>query len=198
MENSLTRENLLRKLPELEEIKTESLREETINAFLKICPDYFWEVPASSTGKFHHIDHRGKHGLWIHTKRAATIYNRQSESYVNQGLIDKFERDCGRSAILLHDIYKYAYPKKEHTVPNHDIIAGKKLKRTTELPRKVIGCVESHNGPWYEGRSPQTDLEHVHHIADLTASSSDISAAVLQPVDKLTDIMKDPSTRTRI
>lgn len=170
----MDRSELLRRLPEIEKIQDEKIREETIDVFLQYCPDYFWEKPASSSGKYHPDDHCGEHGLWLHTKRAFTAFERLSKSYQEQGLINSQMRDCGRAAILLHDIFKYGKPAENmsHTVKDHDRLAANFLRNKTQLPPTVIGCVESHNGPWCKGKSPETPIEQVHHMADMIGSDT--------------------------
>jgi len=84
--NSLhSEEELLRRLPEINAIYDEDTRDSVIRTFLKGCPDYFWERPSSSSGKYHSVDERGKYGNWIHTKRVFAEYSNISFifSYVN-------------------------------------------------------------------------------------------------------------------
>lgn len=184
VDNSIDSHEVVRKLPEINEISSDSIREDTINAFVELCPDYFWEVPASSTGKYHPKDHRVEKGLWLHTKRAFTQYQRLAPSFYNQNKITKTEMDHGKSAILLHDMFKYGWPKQNHTTKDHDVVAAKALDGYVHS--KVIGCVASHNGPWYEGPSPRNELEQVHHLADMAASDvSNPNIAVLNPSREL-------------
>lgn len=184
--NDLSAQEVLKRFPEINEIDDAHLRIHTTTALQRLCPEYFWEVPGSSSGKYHPEDHREEMGLWLHTKRAFTQFERLSSSYVQQGKITEQGRDYGRAAILLHDMFKYGWPKEEHTVRDHDVIAAEKLREFGDIPEDVIGCVVSHNGPWYAGREPETDLEQVHHLADM--SSSDVNnpnIAILKPCEKL-------------
>lgn len=186
IDNSLTNNEVIRRFPEVTNIKSSDVRGSTIDAINDLCPDYFWEVPGSSSGKYHPEDHREERGLWLHTKRAATQFERLSPSYVSQGKITKHEQDCGRAAILLHDIYKYGWPKQEHTTKNHDVVAAEILEEHADVPGEVIGCVETHNGPWYAGPSPRNDLEQVHHLADMAASDvNNPNIAILEPCREL-------------
>lgn len=163
-----------------------------MDVFLEHCPNYFWAAPASSSGKYHPPDHRGKHGLLLHCKRAFVVYEELSSSFEAQGLIDGYELNCGRAAILLHDLFKYGIPgdeqRPEHTVSNHDRIASKLFERETSLPDEVVRCVDTHNGPWGSGSEPETALEHLHHWADMTASRVSIQGiGVLKPCKELRD-----------
>lgn len=184
VDNGLDNHEVIRKFPEINEIGHGDIKENTINAFVELCPDYFWRVPASSSGNYHPKDHRGNKGLWLHTKRAFTQYQRLAPSYHHQDKITKRQMDYGRSAILLHDMFKYGWPEENHTTKDHDVIAAKALDGYVD--KEVIGCVASHNGPWYEGPSPRNDLEQLHHMADMAASDvSNPNIAVLDPSREL-------------
>lgn len=176
-----------------------SLRRQTVQVFLEHCPQYFWTAPASSTGKYHPRSHSKKHGLWLHTKRAFTVYEDLSDSWLKQGVVTRYEVNCGRAAILLHDLLKYGKPsgdgsseRRTHTVSNHDRLASNLLREETELPEEVVACVDSHNGPWSRGKSPENALEMLHHVADMVASRRRIDGiAVYKPCRELREGFPD-------
>lgn len=186
-------EELHRRLPEIKNISDDTIRHEVEKIFLTWCPDYFWEKPASSSGNHHQVDHRGKHGLWIHTRRAAVAFERLSKSYLHQNLINEQMRDCGRAAILVHDIFKYGKPEagNSHTTKDHDKMAATFLRNKSKLPPTAIGCIESHNGAWYKGKSPETPIEQVHHLADMIASDESAYFKVEDPHRKIEEMMVD-------
>lgn len=173
---------LLRRLPEIQDINDHKIRELTIEIFLEDVPDYFWLVPASSSGKYHPPDHRGKYGLWLHTKRAFSVFDRLSRSAQHQNDLSPREISIGKSAILLHDMFKQGREKTGHTVSEHDKIAYEYLNRKDEVPEKLLECVHSHNGPWGSGRDPETKLEKIHHYADMIASGEKSTIQVKSPV----------------
>lgn len=186
--NDLEIDDVFERFPEVNDIEDPQLHADTVHVIMEHMPDYFWEVAASSSGKYHPEDHRGRYGLWLHTKRAFTEYEALARSYYHQGLINEWEMDCGRSAILLHDMFKYGWPAKNHTTKDHDVFAAEFLRENTDLPEEVIGCVETHNGPedWGAGPAPRNDLEQVHHMADMAASRIDVpNIAVKSPSDTL-------------
>lgn len=187
-------EELHNLLPEIKEIENDDLRRKTEIIYIIQCPEYFWTKPASSSGKYHPKDHCGKHGLLLHTKRAFTAYQRLSRSYREAGRITEYEQDCGRVAILLHDIYKYGEPQEQnqHTVSNHDRIAYNKLKKNTDLPEEILGCIDSHNGPYGEGKAPETELEQLHHTADMIASDQNGHFKILEPNPQIKSVLQDP------
>lgn len=190
-------EELVRRFPEVNDIRDPDIQQEVEKVLCHDLPEYFWKVPASSTGKYHPKDHNQEHGLWIHTKRAFTAFERLARSYDNQGKISRYEQDCGRAAILLHDMFKYGKPpeRQEHTISDHDVLAARFLERNTDLPEEVIGCVASHNGPsgWGEGKAPETELEQIHHLADMIASDSNGYFKIKQPAEELQDRLQHPN-----
>lgn len=188
VENTLTREELLRRLPEIDLIMEDELRERTINTFLLGCPDYFWELPTSSTGKYHDVDERGKHGNWIHTKRVFITYLVVSRTYLTQHRIDEFQREAGKSAALVHDMLKYGWPSEQnaHTTTDHDIIGADVAKYLGELPRESWSAIHAHNGGWAEGKNPEFDFEDALHLSDYVASKPVLGTpAIWNPADEI-------------
>lgn len=181
-----------RRLPEVDLIEDDDLREETVSAIGRMAPDYFWEVPATSSGKYHNPYARHRHGLWIHVKMVATAFERKAESYVRRGVLTDHQADCVRAAILLHDMLKYGhkYEDGDGTADNHDLLAGQWLRRNTDLPQAVINGVECHNGPWYEGPTPEYGEEPVAdivHMCDMDGSTSNGTWGLYEPADEITD-----------
>ena len=76
-----------------------------IKAFVKFAlesaPDYFWTVPASTSGKYHPEECRKPGGLVYHTRMVV---------YFVQGLMISMECEAWRdeliAAAILHDVYK--------------------------------------------------------------------------------------------
>jgi hypothetical protein len=192
----LDREELLRRLPELQKIEDEKLREQVINIFLEHCPSYFWQCPASSSGKYHPPDTTGKHGLWLHSRRAFQAFEELSRTEVEMGLIDQEDLDSGRAGILLHDLFKQGLPPRDehHTVEDHDRIAARYLGRKTDLPDEVLGLIDSHNGAWYEGKTPETELERVHHRADYIVSRKRCHYEISDPCEELQEVIQERKT----
>jgi hypothetical protein len=174
------RDEAVRRFAEVNDIKDDTLREMVIGT-IQSFPSYFWTAPAST--RHHPAEHRQRHGLWIHTKRVCTAFERTAKSMVTQGHLEWSDIDNGRAACILHDMYKYGIPPTSvtTTVKDHDVIAAEWLADHTQLPADVIGCVEAHNGSWYAGKSPETHLEQMVHIADLHASDENVRIAVKDP-----------------
>lgn len=177
---------LLDRLPEILEINDKKLRFQVLDIFEDLCPAYFWTAPASFN--HHQPEHREYRGLWLHTKRAFSAYEGLIDSPVEQGHVTEYEADCGRAAILLHDLWKQGRTEvgSGTTHGDHDKELAKYLRKNTDLPLKAVKCVDTHNGPWYDGMSPITELEKVHHYADMIASRETMKGIeVLEPHPEL-------------
>lgn len=182
----VSREEAVRRFPEVEDIQDEELREQVIETVREF-PDYFWTAPASS--HHHPPEHQSRHGLWLHTKRVCTAFERFAQSMVKQGHLEWSDIDKGRAACVLHDMFKYGVPPTpiDSTVSDHDKLASSWLEDHTDLPDDVLGAVEAHNGPWYAGKNPTSHLEQIVHIADLAASDENARIAVKDPHPILED-----------
>lgn len=181
LDTEIQREEVLRRFPEIKDMKDEQLQEKVVGVLLS-GPDYFWTAPASS--KHHPPEHRSRHGLWLHTKRVCTVFERLAPSMVNQGHLTWEQIDHGRAACILHDLFKYGEPPTsvDGTTKDHDVIAAEWLSdHEFDIPEETIGAVESHNGPWYRGSPPTTHLEQMVHIADMMASDENARIAVKDP-----------------
>lgn len=188
-------EEIMRRLPEIELIEDEEIRKQTRDALARGTPDYFWKVPATSSGYYHNTYSKGKHGLWIHVKMGVTAYERMVRSYVEQGLISEKEADMGRAAMLLHDMLKYGhkYESGDHTRSNHDVMAGMWVGKNTDLPTPVVRAVERHNGPWYDGPTPEPDdhLSQLVHMADMVASTKNATCGLYKPAEEIAERYPD-------
>lgn len=188
IQNALTESELRRRLPEIETIVSDELYDATVETFLRGCPDHFWELPSSSTGKYHADDETGTYGNWLHVKRVFTTYLTLSRTYLEQHLITEAEREAGKSAALLHDMLKYGWPSEnnEHTVNNHDVIGAQVAAEFGDLPKEVVEAIHSHNGAWGEGTNPTTAYEQILHLSDYTASKPHLgSPHVWRPAEEL-------------
>lgn len=183
-DNDLTQEELLRRMPEIDEMDNGFYRSFTIDAFLNGCPEYFWELPTSSTGKYHPKDEGGKHGNWIHTKRVFSTYQDSADSLINAGVIDENDKQAGMAAALIHDMFKYGYPEQEgkHTIKYHDVLGAAYIRQFSNLPDKVARLVNIHNGAWHVGPTPETQHEWLFHQCDMIAARRKNNMAMNGPV----------------
>ena len=154
---------------------------ENIKDFFKqaitLVPDYFFEVPAASSGKFHSALECGFGGLVYHTKSVAKVANYLVNLQQYKSKLNEVERDCVICAALLHDCLKHNWENKTgFSVHQHPVIAADFIKTDERLNeivsdeiRTIIGdAVASHSGEWTTSNrskivlpSPQT-LSLIH------------------------------------
>lgn len=175
------------RMPEVMDIRDDDLRAEVVSCLIECVPEYFWTAPASSS--HHPPEHRARHGLWVHTKRVCTTFERLAPSMVNQNHLSWGDIDHGRAACILHDTFKFGEPPTDvgDTTKRHDVIAAEYYDDGMVLPEAVLGAIEAHNGPWYAGKPPETHLEQIVHIADMMASDENAHVAVKDPHPTLRD-----------
>ena len=153
---------------------------------IDLIPDYFFEVPASSTGKYHPKFSLGNGGLLRHTKAAVKIaYELLNNPCIGSKYTDR-EKDLILIALTMHDSVKSGIPKEEYTRFDHPLLASKliednksKLKKMTEDDIKLVRrVIESHMGPWnthpYTKEEvlpiPKDKYENFVHMCDYLAS----------------------------
>jgi hypothetical protein len=189
LDGRLSDSEVVRRLPEVRLIDDDDLRDTAIDAIARAAPDYFWEVPATGSGRYHNPLCRQRRGLWIHVKQTFTAYERMVDSYVEQELLDEHERDLGRIAVLCHDLLKYghSYEDGDSTESNHDELIGFWLAEHTDFDDRAVRACRTHNGPWYDGPEPVTPLERLVHEADMVASTGNITVGVFEPSDEIAE-----------
>ena len=132
--------------PRLQTFQTELnyFNNTVIRKFAAFCierlPEYFFHIPASSTGKYHPIYALGEGGLVRHTKAAMGIFHsltraRIHEYYQHTSVVnDEDFMDAGLLALLLHDGFKSGVPldfaseNAGHSQHEHPLIAAQFVK----------------------------------------------------------------------
>ena len=167
---------------------------ENIRDFFKkaitLVPNYFFEVPAASSGKFHSVLECGFGGLVYHTRSVAKVANYLVNLQQYKSKLNEVERDCVICAALLHDCLKHDWENKTgFSVHQHPVLASEFVKTDERLDgivsdeiRNMIGdAVASHSGEWTTSKrskiilpSPQTLVQELVHLSDYIASRSDI------------------------
>lgn len=182
---------------ELDMIKSDDIRE-----FAKIlindAPEYFFHVPASSTGKYHPAYALGEGGLARHTKAVMRFFNHIIRLEQYSRIIDERQIDLGLVACLAHDMQKSGTEsyyltktkegKKVFTVFDHPILAADFIAqhRDCGLNEDEITYMASaiKNPIWVSGirisvvilcfQNPKVFIEAMVHMADYLASRKDI------------------------
>lgn len=152
-------------------------------------PDYFFEVAASSSGRYHPDYALGEGGLVRHTKAAVRFANHIFQMEHVQEEFTERERDLVLTAIILHDGWKHGDDGKTHTVFMHPQVSADWVRGNANLDgfisgeeREVIaGAIESHMGQWNtnkreknELKKPKSKIQKFVHMCDYLASRKDI------------------------
>ena len=165
------------------------IKNETLRSFVETCldeyvPDYFYHIPASSTGKYHPAYSLGEGGLVRHTKAAVKLaydmlqleQNKKFSYFSNQVI----------AALILHDSVKLGIGGS-YTVSDHPILAAEMIERANREKDYPISQIEagvltslikSHMGQWNTDfktkqevlPKPETPLQQFVHLCDYLAS----------------------------
>lgn len=167
---------------ELDRFKNENVRR-SAEIILNMLPDYFYEVPASSSGKYHPYFDLGEEGLVRHTK-ATMIFLEAMFRNELFGIYDDYTKDLIRMAMILHDGLKNGPIDCGHTVCDHSIIMSEFVLDNKEIlliseedANFVSRLILTHGGPWNTDREgniimpkPETQAEILVHLCDYVAS----------------------------
>lgn len=124
---------------------------------------YFFQAPASSSGKYHPECSRVKPGgLVRHTIRAVEIGKQLSRAMD----FSETQTDIVLASLILHDIWKNKYQTHASSAGveiNETIKANPSLiqQAKPEEYAEIIKCVTYHMGPW-------TEKAHRKHMGDYT------------------------------
>ena len=169
------------------------IKDDNKRKFCELCldglPEYFWSIPASSTGKYHPSYTIGEGGLARHVQGAMRIAIElfRCESCFN---LTEEDKDDILIALSLHDGLKSGseedYAKSKYTKHNHPILSAKYVQEvwknnqdliTKEDTIKIAKLIGSHMGQWNTNKyssivlpTPSTSTEKFVHLVDYLAS----------------------------
>jgi hypothetical protein len=177
---------------EINDISDSKLREFAVRILLD-ARDYFYTVPASTSGKYHPPFAQGDGGLVRHTRCVVFFAKSNAESFD----FNQHDTDLLIIAALAHDIMKQGdcdrNTTKSHTVYDHpqyghDFILREQLKYSNlisiEDANKIAKAILSHMGKWAHHPEfvknkkqypmPNDLFEQALQSADYTASRTEI------------------------
>ena len=163
-------------------IKDEKIRED-LKYLVSNLPDYFFEIEASSTGKYHPKFASGKNGLVRHTKVAVRIAYELMENPAINNFTSR-EKDLIILSLTLHDGLKCGNPKEKYTRFDHPLLAASfvrehkdKLSISEKEVEFVASVISTHMGNWnvdYNGNEvlpkPKDKYQRFVHMCDYLAS----------------------------
>lgn len=164
-------------------IKNERYRENA-KILINLLPDYFFEVAASSTGKYHPSFALGDGGLVRHTKVAVRIAKELLDDESISNVFNDNEKDLMIIAIIMHDGLKHGINKDKYTKFDHPILMANYIKEKKEATTLKDGEIEflsnvisSHMGPWNSNPysdvilpKPKNKYQKFVHMCDYLAS----------------------------
>lgn len=181
---------------ELGYIVEEDVRE-SLKVMIEKIPDYFFTIPASSTGKYHPSYATGDGGLVRHTKAAVRM------AYELYGIYKFSQRtkDLIIMALVLHDSVKKGEVESKYTLFDHPLVAcefirknASELKINKDDIEFVCECIASHMGRFNTSDYsdvilplPKTPEQKFVHMCDYLASRKVINVGF----DKNNDIVDE-------
>lgn len=185
---------------ELDKIENEQVRRST-ETLLNMLPDYFYVIPASSSGKYHPQFSLGEGGLVRHVKVALRILEEifRDEAF---GVYEPYTKDLMRMALMLHDGFKSGKENIGHTCTEHPLIMRDfiienkdKLDISSKDAEFVARLISTHMGPWTKDKagneileSPKTREELIVHLCDYIASRNFLNVSFEN--NEITDSVK--------
>lgn len=164
---------------ELSYIYNQDVRK-SLEVMIEKIPDYFFTIPASSTGKYHPSYATGEGGLVRHTKSAVRM------AYELFGIYKFPQRtkDLIVMSLVLHDSVKKGEEESKYTLFDHPLVACeflKKYKKDLEIKDDdinfVCDCISSHMGRFNTSDYsdvilplPKTPEQKFVHMCDYLAS----------------------------
>ena len=168
---------------ELSYIKNPKYKENA-QTLIDLLPDYFFEVPASSTGKYHPSFALNNGGLLRHTKVAVKIAYELSHNEVIGYSFTSDEKDLMIIALIMHDGLKHGKIKEKYVRFDHPLLMANYIKENKDKLTLnddeinfLINVISSHMGIW--NTSPYSDVtlplphnkyQRFVHMCDFLAS----------------------------
>lgn len=141
-------------------------------------PEYFFTMPASTTGKYHPSYALGEGGLVRHTRAAVMLAHEMLLNDVYEKIKDS--HDIIIAALLLHDGVKKGFKESaEYTMLKHPLYASQFIKRIAaenhildDFVITICQLVETHMGQWTQNvlQKPKSLEQKFVHLCDYLAS----------------------------
>ena len=178
--------------PYLEKFETDHMKQYCAD-MIKLIPDYIFDMPSSTSGKYHNATQCQPHGQIYHIVMFASIMNYRLNLECNK---DKFkypeQRDAMRCVPIFHDAIKCGWNGSKFTVHEHPMLAGEWVRNTVvehDIDQKVKEAIarmcERHSGEWTTSTrcdvvlpKPENAMEVFIHECDILSSRSDIDMQI--------------------
>ena len=170
-------------------IHNTTIRDFVTTCFDKLCPDYFWTCPCSTTGEYHPQVSLGVGGLVRHTKLAVWWGIELSRALcTSPGLKDiplLILQNEVIATLLLHDMIKngkglnaQGYPFEKGVTGTHGVALAFRINEIADLElseatyQRIFSGIAGHMGIWTTDSAykPTEAFAQLIHLADYCAS----------------------------
>jgi len=134
----------------LDKIQSDSIRTFVLFA-LDRTPEYFWSLPASTSGKYH-----SKNETVVDHTIACLCIAEQVCDFQLKSHWDQQKKDCLYAALILHDTYRCGYPSKELRVTQEEI-------DRKGLDQSKLGCLKTSREHPEVGYQELTKVAHQYN-----------------------------------
>ena len=188
--------------PYLEKFETEEMRLYCTDMVQRI-PDYIFDMPSSTSGKFHNKTQCQPHGQIYHILMFVEILNYILDlKYSKEKFKSPTQRDAMRCVPIFHDALKLGLNGSQYTVFDHPMLAGQWVREThvehdidDKIKEAIARMCERHSGEFTTSKKskivlpePENDMEWLIHVCVILSSRSNIDMEI--PL-YLSDIFKD-------
>lgn len=171
----------------LNKFETQEIKEYCTDMIQKI-PDYIFEIPSSTSFKYHNKTQCQPHGQIYHILMFGEVMNYVLDlEYVKAKTTD-IQRDCLRCTPIFHDAIKCGTNGSTYTVHEHPMLASEWIRNTkvehdidAELKKHIARLCESHSGQWTSSNrsnvvlpKPENDEQFFVHMCDYLSSRSNL------------------------
>ena len=167
---------------ELNQIHSPKIKQFVIGCFDKLCPDYFWTCPCSTTGKYHPQVSLGVGGLVRHTKLAVWWGLELIKALGSSpGLRDIYRiHDETIATLLLHDMIKngkglsaQGRPLEKGVTGTHGVTLAEKINELDLVSTisgssvRILAGIALHMGIWTTKAYHTMDIDGLDHFIEL-------------------------------
>ena len=175
---------------EISYVKNDSKRRD-LEYLINLLPDYFFTIPASSTGKYHPKFASTNNGLVKHTKVGVRI---AYDLFDTVNCFNDDDKDLIIMALVMHDGLKKGILEEEYTRFDHPLLVSKlimehakELEMDIDDVRKMCMLIESHMGKWNTNKYskvelpiPTSEMQRFVHRCDYLASRNYLNVRFLK------------------
>lgn len=175
----------------LNQFETEEIRK-YCEDMIQLIPDYIFQIPSSTSMKYHNKTQCQTHGQLYHIVMFGTIMNYiLGLKYIREHKVTTpKQRDCLRCTPIFHDAIKCGFEAdvNSYSVFEHPLLAGEWIRETRvehdieqELKEYIASLCESHSGEWTTSKKsvkvlpePVSDDAFIVHLSDYLSSRANL------------------------